>query len=103
MMSKNKNIKQNNYTKIIFLLLIIVGIVENVQAQVSTSAVPFLLISPNARASGMGEVGTGIGDDVSTVYWNPAGLAFLKGSEASITHSNWLPQFQLSDLYYDSK
>ncbi len=101
MMLKDKNIKQNNYTKIIFLLLIVVGIVKNVQAQVSTSAVPFLLISPNARASGMGEVGTGIGDDVSTVYWNPAGLAFLKGSEASITHSNWLPQFQLSDLYYD--
>ncbi len=70
-------------------------------AQGGTSAVPFLLISPNSRASGMGEAGTGLADDAGAVYWNPAGLAFLNGSEVSITHSNWLPQFHLADLFYD--
>ena len=69
--------------------------------QGGTSAVPFLLISPNSRASGMGESGAGLADDAGSVYWNPAGLAFLKGSEVSITHANWLPQFHLSDLFYD--
>ncbi len=65
------------------------------------SAVPFLLISPNSRASGIGETGTGSVDDASAIFWNPAALAFLKGQEISLTHANWLPQFGLSDLFYE--
>ena len=52
-------------------------------AQAGTSAVPFLLISPDSRASGMGEAGAGLADDAGAVYWNPAGLAFLNGGEVS--------------------
>jgi opacity protein-like surface antigen len=70
-------------------------------AQVSTSAVPFLLIAPNSRASGMGEAGAALADDASALFWNPAGLAFQRGQEISISHANWLPQFQLSDLFID--
>jgi len=65
------------------------------------SAVPFLLIAPNARADGMGEAGAALSDDGAASYWNPGGLAFSKGQEVSITHSNWLPQFHLSDLFYE--
>ncbi len=65
------------------------------------SAVPFLLIAPNSRSSGIGEAGTGTVDDASAIFWNPAALAFLKGSEVSITHANWLPQFHQADLFYD--
>ncbi len=65
------------------------------------SAVPFLLIAPNSRASGIGESGTGTVDDASAMFWNPAALAFLRGYEVSITHANWLPQFQQADLFYD--
>lgn len=65
------------------------------------SAVPFLLIAPNARADGMGEAGGALADDASAVFWNPAGLAFQNGQEISLTHSNWLPAFQQPDLFYD--
>jgi len=64
------------------------------------TAVPFLLISPNARAGGMGEAGTGLADDASALFWNPGGLGFLKGDEISLTHAPWLPEFS-SDLSYD--
>ncbi len=64
------------------------------------TAVPFLLISPNARAGGMGETGTGLADDGTTVFWNPGGLAFLDGDHISLTHAPWLPEFS-SDLSYD--
>ena len=70
-------------------------------AQGGESAVPFLLIAPNSRSSGMGESGTGSVDDASATFWNPAALAFLDGQEVSITHANWLPQFNLPDLFYD--
>lgn len=65
------------------------------------AAVPFLVIAPNARASGFGETGTGSVDDVSAIFWNPGQLAFLDGQEISLTHANWLPAFGLSDLFYD--
>jgi len=64
------------------------------------SAVPFLLLAPDSRAGGIGESGAGLADNSAAIFWNPAGIAFLTGSEVSFTHSNWLPQFQL-DLFYD--
>ncbi len=82
------------------LLTVVLAIPEISEAQ-GESAVPFLLISPNSRSSGIGEAGTGTVDDVSAIFWNPGELAFLKGSEISITHANWLPQFHQSDLFYD--
>lgn len=65
------------------------------------SAVPFLLIGPNSLNSGMGETGTGLVNDASAMFWNPAGLAYQKGIQLSITHSQWLPGLGLSDLFYD--
>ena len=47
-------------------------------AQAGGAAVPFLLISPDARGSGMGEVGTAVADDINAIYWNPAGLGWLR-------------------------
>lgn len=64
------------------------------------AAVPFLLLAPDSRAGGIGESGGGLADNSSAIFWNPAGIAFLTGTEVSITHSNWLPQFKL-DLFYD--
>ncbi|MGE5480530.1 MAG: PorV/PorQ family protein [Chloroflexota bacterium] len=81
-------------------------------AQAGGSSVPFLLISPDARSSGMGETGTAIADDINAIYWNPAGLGFLDyfpptGDEeegepfrqVALSFSPWLPQFN-SDLFY---
>ena len=82
-------------------IVLCVGFVQMMNAQVSTSAVPFLIIAPNSRASGMGEAGAALADDASALYWNPGGLAFQQGQEISISHANWLPAFNLPDLYID--
>ena len=82
-------------------------------AQAGGAAVPFLLISPDARSSGMGEVGTAIADDINAIFWNPAGLGFhdyVKKTgymedemepygQVALSFSKWLPQFN-ADLYY---
>jgi len=83
------------------VLLILIGFsFSNIlRAQIST-AVPFLQLAPDSRAGAMGESGTAIADNSAAIFWNPAGLAFQTGSEISITHSNWLPQFHL-DIFYD--
>jgi len=85
---------------ILLLAASVLGLSEKTVAQ-GESAVPFLLIAPNSRAAGIGESGTGSVDDASAIFWNPAALAYLDGQEVSITHANWLPQFQQADLFYD--
>lgn len=98
--------------KIVSFLVILLSlpfIGTNLYSQAGGAAVPFLLISPDARASGMGEVGTAIADDINAIYWNPAGLAFhttvpssdeqIPFRQISITFSKWLPQFN-ADLFY---
>ena len=72
------------------------------------AAVPFLLISPGARAGGMGETGAATSTDVTAIVWNPAGLAFQyekpetdSRGEVSLMHSKWLPQFNFLDWFYD--
>jgi hypothetical protein len=70
------------------------------QAQVGITAVPFLQIEPDSRASGMGNTGVALADNASAVFWNPGGLAFQRNNQVSVTHSQWLPQFN-ADLFYD--
>lgn len=87
--------------KIFFtLILFFVILLPLTQAQVGITSVPFLQIEPDSRASGMGNTGVAIADNASAVFWNPAGLAFQRGNQVSITHSQWLPQFN-ADLFYD--
>lgn len=79
-------------------ILILLG--TNVQAQVGITAVPFLQIEPDSRSTGMGNTGVAIADNASAIFWNPAGLAFQNQSQVSLTHANWLPEFN-ADLFYD--
>lgn len=85
--------------RLVIVLLISLTIFRTDFAQ-GEAAVPFLLLAPDSRAGGIGESGSGLADNSAAIFWNPAGIAFLDGSELSITHSNWLPQFKL-DLFYD--
>ena len=80
-------------------LALMLGYVNQINAQ-GEAAVPFLLLAPDSRHAGLGESGTGLADNSSAIFWNPAGIAFQTGSEVGITHANWLPQFNL-DLSYD--
>ena len=70
------------------------------RAQIGGAAVVFLMIEPDSRAAGMGNAGVAIADNANAIFWNPAGLADQTGTEASLTHSNWLPEFS-SDIFYE--
>jgi long-subunit fatty acid transport protein len=85
----------------VFMLMLPNAPMLHAQGGAASTAVPFLLIAPGARASAMGESGVAIADDAGATFWNPAGLAFQKGQELTLSHSNWLPQFQQSDLFYE--
>ena len=47
-------------------------------SRIISTAVPFLTISPDARAAGMADVGVATTPDANATYWNPAKLPFIK-------------------------
>ena len=61
------------------------------QINTITTAVPFLMIAPDARAGGMGDNGAATSPDPNSVHWNPAKLAFIdKNIGFSVSYTPWL-------------
>jgi hypothetical protein len=83
----------------LILGLLVPALIANA-ASVSQATLLFLKIAPGARPTGMGEAFVAISDDATATWWNPAGLGFQHGREFTMMYSRWLPQFNLSDLYY---
>jgi hypothetical protein len=73
--------------------------VKGQDVNVVTTAVPFLRISPDARAGGMGDVGIATAPDASSGFWNQAKLPFAKQKSAvAATYTPWLSDIT-SDVY----
>ena len=62
-------------------------------SNVITTALPFMSITPDSRAGGMGDCGTALSPSSSSIYWNTSGLSFAKQkSEISLSYIPWLRQ-----------
>ncbi len=85
-----------------FILLSLVGGTAEIKAQslsedridqlnTITTAVPFLIIAPDARAGAMGDVGVASSPDANSIHWNASKLAFAeKNFGLSISYTPWL-------------
>ncbi len=75
--------------------------------KIITTAVPFLTITPDSRAAGMGDAGVATTPDANSGYWNAGKLAFIdKGYGGSASYTPWLGKiindmsiFYLSGFY----
>jgi len=56
------------------------------QAKVGTTGAQFLELGVSARSMGMADAFTAVSNDVSAVYYNPAGLTSLLGTEIMATY-----------------
>jgi len=77
------------FITIIIVLLSQIFSQENI-SKVGTTSAQFLKIGVDARATGMGDAFVAIGGDLSSIYWNPSGLASVSQSGSLFTNSNWL-------------
>jgi len=67
------------------------GVAESDILNTITTAVPFLVIAPDARAAGFGDVGAATTPTANSVYWNMAKTAFSEESmEVSMSYTPWL-------------
>lgn len=56
-----------------------------------TTAVPFLLIAPDSRSGGMGDVGAATEADANAIHWNPAKIVFNANQGGfGVSYSPWL-------------
>ncbi|MFN8254646.1 MAG: type IX secretion system outer membrane channel protein PorV [Bacteroidales bacterium] len=97
----NKTTFKKN-TSAIALAIIIQFISYNIYSQISTqdlsgrvntitSAVPFLMITPDSRAGGMGDLGVATSPDANSQYWNAAKYSFIKDDFGiSMSYTPWL-------------
>lgn len=67
---------------------------------VTTTAVPFLRISPDARAGGMGDLGLATTPDASSGFYNLSKTPFAKKDIGiGLTYTPWLKDLGLNDVY----
>ncbi len=64
---------------------------DDIPLNTITTAVPFLMISPDARAGAMGDVGAATDADGASIHWNPAKMAFIDNKMGfSLSYTPWL-------------
>ncbi len=90
----NQSVRNVRSSHLFFVAFIILNLVQgqfvsNV-SKVGTTAAPFLEIEVGSRALGMGGAFVAIANDATAIFWNPAGIARLPKSEATLIHTNWL-------------
>jgi hypothetical protein len=60
------------------------------QSNVATTSASFLEIGAGARSLAMGGSYVSVADDVSSLYWNPAGIVNLDRPSTHVYHAPWL-------------
>jgi tetratricopeptide (TPR) repeat protein len=65
-----------------------------------TTAANFLKMGTGARGSAMGEAQSAVVEDVTSSYWNPAGLAHLRYQELSLMHYDLVQSIRYQQASY---
>jgi hypothetical protein len=101
---KDENAKKMPFTpKLTRFLIAFLFVVQAIgQDRVITTGVPFLLITPDARAAGMGELGVATSADAYAQQWNPAKYAFSENNSGlGLSYTPYLRQL-VDDIFLGS-
>jgi len=79
--------KMKIFLRWLLIIMIFIPALLFGQAKVGTAAGQFLEISPSPRAEGMSSAFIGVADDISAVYYNPAGLAWQGLKQFAFSHT----------------
>jgi hypothetical protein len=71
-----------------------VCVAKSINSNAGTSAFPFLKINVGARSCAMGGAFTGLADDESALYFNPAGITSLEGKRFIFEYHNYIADLQ---------
>lgn len=90
------------YNLTVGLTVTLVAQAQQKPLNIATTPVPFLRISPDARAGGMGDAGIASLPDAAAAYWNAGKLVFNEEEGAvTATYIPWLKKIS-DDVYFAS-
>ena len=89
---------------IIYICLLTVtfswAVPSDATTNVGTAGAQFLKIGPGARVDSLGGAFSALANDVTSIYWNPAGLSQLEKTSFSDTHTVWLADIRYNYLAF---
>jgi hypothetical protein len=89
---KSKLIKYIALLSLFFMTIAVQCFAQTMEPlNIVTTSVPFLRISPDARAGGMGDVGIATSADANAMFWNQAKIPFAESKTSlSVNYNPWL-------------
>jgi hypothetical protein len=76
---------------------------EKTKLNIQSTAVPFMMISPDARSGGMGNLSLGMTPEANDLFGNTAKLPYLTEPKGFlINYTPWLTSLGLNDVYLAS-
>jgi hypothetical protein len=83
----------------VILMVAVVGVFACLPAALAhdpgTTSCNYLKMGVGARAVGLGEAYTAVGDDAEAACWNPGGLGLLEGGSVKMMHNQWFEGISL--------
>ena len=70
-------------------LIIVLMLPALVAAEDGSAGLAFLKLGVGARPIALGDAYTAVGGDVSSIYWNPAGMMAVEGTDVGLMHAEW--------------
>ena len=97
----------NRFKRIFFIFIFGIAFVQIAKAQLKipivSTAVPFMLISPDARSGGMGNLSLAMSPEANDLFGNTAKLPYLNDAKGFlINYTPWLKDLGLNDVYLAS-
>jgi len=71
--------------------------------RVGSVGAQFLKIGVGSRYQGLGEASVALVNDAYSMYWNPAGLASIEGSNVTFTNVNWVTDVSLNYVGFGTR
>ena len=87
---------------LIATLMLLITVTQAGARGVGTSAANFLKVGQAARPGGMGGAFVALADDINSLEWNPAGLAYLAPDyfDAAFEHVFWFGDVEYEIFSY---
>ncbi len=97
----------SRFKRIFFIFIFGLSIIQMAKAQLKipivSTAVPFMLISPDARSGGMGNLSLAMSPEANDLFGNTAKLPYLNEAKGFlINYTPWLKDLGLNDVYLAS-
>ena len=85
---------------IVILFFVVSSLTAQTKLKLQSTAVPFMMISPDARSGGMGNLSIAMSPEANDLFGNTAKIPYLKNDQGFlINYTPWLKDLGLSDVY----